>query len=295
MPPVRALSIGLFAIFCFAISDAAIKSALSVYDPHSLVLVRMVISVLLGILLLRWRQQSLVIHNKTYIIAGAVLFMLEYVGFITAMQYLPLTELMVIVLMAPPVVAGLSAFVLHERLTPRQILALGLALISAGVMVVWGQADAGAATAFPAATRWIGIALSCVCVMALAIRNVTVRLYGLQENAVATVVWLSGLCALMCLPFAGVVHNGITWHTDAIVMVLIGSSAAFVGFVAFLRALQALPASVLQPLQYTQLLWASLFGVVFFAEIPTLPVFIGAMGVVMAGLLFYAAAHHIRR
>ncbi len=292
MPAAPVLLSGLFSIFCFSISDAAMKAALGAYDPYVVVLIRMTISVILGLLYLRSLRQPVIIYNKAYILAGAVLFMMEYLGFITAMKYLPLAELMVIILLAPPVVAGLSALFLHEKLTARQMAALALAVVSAGVMVVLGQGVSDPTTVFPAENRWIGVVLGGVCVLALAARNISVRRYGLQENPVTTIVAISALCAIMSLPFAAMAPTLPVWQPHAAGLIVAGSITAFIGFVAFLRALQNLPASILQPLQYSQLLWASLFGMVFFAEIPTLPVLLGAAGVIIAGILFYAAPRH---
>jgi len=51
------------------------------------------------------------------------------------------------------------------------------------------------------------------------------------------------------------------------------------------RALKALPASTLAPLQYTLLLWAVIFGYLFFGDVPDLQLAIGCAVIVAAGAL----------
>jgi S-adenosylmethionine uptake transporter len=53
------------------------------------------------------------------------------------------------------------------------------------------------------------------------------------------------------------------------------------------RALKMAPASTLAPLHYTLLLWAVVFGVIFFNEIPGPRILIGAGIVVLAGLFIF--------
>jgi S-adenosylmethionine uptake transporter len=51
------------------------------------------------------------------------------------------------------------------------------------------------------------------------------------------------------------------------------------------RALKTLPASTLAPLQYTLLLWAVIFGYLFFGDVPDLQLVIGCAVIVAAGAL----------
>jgi S-adenosylmethionine uptake transporter len=50
------------------------------------------------------------------------------------------------------------------------------------------------------------------------------------------------------------------------------------------RALKLAPASTLAPLHYSLLLWAVIFGIVFFGDVPGPRILIGAVIVVLAGL-----------
>ncbi len=81
-----------------------------------------------------------------------------------------------------------------------------------------------------------------------------------------------------------------TW-SDWPVFVLLGLFAACFMYLlaqAYARA----QAQFLAPIHYTELLWASLFGYVFFAETPRPQIYFGAAIIVAAGLL---AAYDERR
>ncbi|TYL20652.1 DMT family transporter, partial [Streptococcus pyogenes] len=53
------------------------------------------------------------------------------------------------------------------------------------------------------------------------------------------------------------------------------------------RALKLAPASTLAPPHYSLLLWAAVFGMVFFGDVPGPRVLVGAAIVVLAGLFIF--------
>ena len=53
------------------------------------------------------------------------------------------------------------------------------------------------------------------------------------------------------------------------------------------RALKLAPASLLAPLQYTLLLWAVVFGIVFFNDFPDTQILVGSAIIVFAGLFIF--------
>ena len=53
------------------------------------------------------------------------------------------------------------------------------------------------------------------------------------------------------------------------------------------RALKLAPAALLAPLHYTLLLWAVIFGWVFFGDVPGTRILVGSAIVVLAGLFIF--------
>jgi S-adenosylmethionine uptake transporter len=53
------------------------------------------------------------------------------------------------------------------------------------------------------------------------------------------------------------------------------------------RALKLAPASALAPLHYSLLLWAVVFGLVFFGDVPDRQILLGSAVIVLAGLFIF--------
>ena len=53
------------------------------------------------------------------------------------------------------------------------------------------------------------------------------------------------------------------------------------------RALKLAPASTLAPLHYTLLLWAVIFGWLFFNDVPDRQILVGSVVIVLAGLFIF--------
>lgn len=89
-------------------------------------------------------------------------------------------------------------------------------------------------------------------------------------------ILLSGLT----LPFVWVTPSGY----DLFVLITVGiggGTGQYLITVAYRHA----PAGLLSPIIYSSLIWGVLYGIVFFGEIPTPPLYIGAPLIIIAGLI----------
>ena len=66
-------------------------------------------------------------------------------------------------------------------------------------------------------------------------------------------------------------------------MVTIGV-IGLVGHTLLIRALALAPASMLQPFNYTMIVWAVIFGYLFYDDLPDIPTITGAVIIVAGGL-----------
>jgi S-adenosylmethionine uptake transporter len=95
--------------------------------------------------------------------------------------------------------------------------------------------------------------------------------------------WIAVVSALVVLPFA---VPGFTLPTSDVwwLMVLIGFLGA-TGFVLLTIGLRTTPASAFAIVDYMNILWAALFGYVFFTEVPELRFWIGGALIIAACVL----------
>lgn len=86
--------------------------------------------------------------------------------------------------------------------------------------------------------------------------------------------------------FNGAMMQG--WHmpsTTAWALIITAGLAEGIAHTCLLLALQRAPAPLIAPFQYSQILWALLFGVLLFGELPTTYTMTGLMFITIAGLV----------
>ena len=69
-------------------------------------------------------------------------------------------------------------------------------------------------------------------------------------------------------------------------MTALGFSAAL-GHFFLIKAFQKAPASALTPFSYTSLIWALIFGFLFFNELPDAQTIVGSVIIISSGLYIY--------
>ena len=107
-----------------------------------------------------------------------------------------------------------------------------------------------------------------------------------QHDRPDTTVLYTGLVGLAAMTLVG----PFFWERpDALGLALICTVAiiGLTGHVLLIKALPLAPASVLQPFNYTMIVWAVLFGYVFYDDLPDIPTAVGAVIIVAPGLYMF--------
>ncbi|MBX6323230.1 MAG: DMT family transporter, partial [Rhodospirillaceae bacterium] len=84
-------------------------------------------------------------------------------------------------------------------------------------------------------------------------------------------------------------------------LALMALAGAFNGFaqIGLLKAYRSAPPAVVAPFQYTQMLWAVVFGYLLFAELPSRWTILGSLIIIGSGLYILwretAVGHRLRR
>lgn len=127
----------------------------------------------------------------------------------------------------------------------------------------------------------------------VAIISILLRQIGRTESAATTVFWFS----FLSVPPLGIVycfqaqpHDAFTWAL-LVGIGLIGGA----GQLALTAALRYAPVSVVVPMDYSSLLWATLYGWLLFGAWPTLATWVGAPLIILSGLYIAWREHHVRR
>lgn len=191
---------------------------------------------------------------------------------ILAFTHIPFAEAYAVIFIAPIFALILSVLLLGEVVGWRRWSSVAAGI--AGVLIVTRPGFRDLATGHLSAF----IAAACV-----AASIVSLRVMGSSERpstiyAVLTVVSLLIVAPLMMVQ--GFVFPSIgEW-----VLLVLSGLAAGGGQLMLMTATRRAPANQIAPVQYSQLGWAILYGVLFFAELPDAATFLGLAFIVGSGL-----------
>lgn len=190
---------------------------------------------------------------------------------VLALSLLPMVDVLSVGISYPLMITVLSALVLKEDVGPRRwtavlvgfggvllILRPGLGVFDPASLIILGAA--GLFALYQILTKILG----------RTDRPVTLTLYTALVGAVLT---------SLVAPFDLRMPDGAGWALLALT-----AAAGTIGHTLVIQALEATPASVLQPFNFVQVVWAALAGYLVFGELPDALTVAGASIVVASGL-----------
>jgi drug/metabolite transporter (DMT)-like permease len=196
---------------------------------------------------------------------------------------LPLAEATTIGFSMPIFATVLGALLLKEPTGWRRWAAVAAGF--AGVMIVTLPGADGAITLTGATT---GICAA----LATALVSVLLRTIGRTERPLTTVFWFSALSVVPLAPgylLTATAHDAATW----LILLALGSLGGLAQM-AMTKSLTLGPVSTVVPMDYTALLWATLFGWLIFDRLPASTTWMGAPIIVASGL-YIVWREHVRR
>ncbi len=261
--------------FMFALNDAMGKWLVASFSVGQVVLIRSIGAfIVLGPMVARQTSAKLFNIERPWLQAGRVLATtVDTALFYAAVVYLPLADVMSFYMAGPIYVAALSHFLLGERVGWRRWTAILLGFCGVLIML----APSSAALSLSSLYALLG---SFAFGFAIILSR---RLRGTSDTTLVT--WQT----LGTLLVGGVMTIG-NWQTpsgfDFGAMMLLGIVSC-IAHLLITRALKLAPASTLAPLHYSLLLWAVVFGLVFFGDVPSARILAGSAVVVIAGLFIF--------
>lgn len=201
-------------------------------------------------------------------IAGWIGFMAYYV----AIARVPLVDAALLRSAAPIWVPAILFLWLGVRLPPARWLATGTGL--AGVLLIL-HPDVQGISGWHIVGMFAGVGL--------AVSMATTRRLAATESPQAIIFYYFGIAGLATLPFALA-----TWQTpsltDALVLVFIGVSI-YVTMALYTAAYTYAKSSVISPISFLGVVFAGLFGLAFWGEVPGWLTFAGIALVIGGGML----------
>lgn len=296
--PGTGVSMVVVGLFLFALQDVVIKGFSDRYSVLQLVFVRglvAMIPILVAVVVTSgWR--GVAAYKPVLLIVKGLLGFVSYMGYYLALAAMPLAEVVTIVFMAPIFVTVLSAIFLKERVGVRRWAAVLVGFLGAVIVVGPGGRIGSLATVLAVLAA---LSYACSTFMTRYIgpndRPWTITLYSMSAFLIG-----SSVASLLVLLFAGAVVSDdaslqfllrpwvVPRPLDGLLMVFLGVNAA-AGFYCLIKAYWSAPASVVAPFEYTYIVWAVVFGYLFWSETPEPTTIIGVM------LLISSSSYIFRR
>ena len=278
----KGIALFLLALVAFTLMDVAAKKLGQSYPPAMVVWARFAVNLALISLLFRGRFVALA-HSRQpglQLLRGA--FQMATVAFFfLAIAHIGLAEAAALTDINPVLITLGAALFLGEKIGPRRV--AGIAVSFLGALVILrpgaGVMDPAALFALAAAVTYAGGAL-----LTRVVR---------RDSTATSMIWSAGVGTLLSsaiLPFY--------WQevapADLPLFLAVGALGA-AGQTALIVAFRHAPASVIAPFGYAGLVLSSLWGWVFFGQLPDRWTVLGAAIIVAAGLYVWAAERRAAR
>lgn len=265
----------LLAVLMFSLNDVLGKWLVSTYSVGQLLLLRGLAALtVIGIFAAGRGWRGLLDVSRPGLMGGRmVLTAIEIGSFYYAVSYMPLTDAITFWLAAPIYVAALSPMLLGEHVGWRRWSAIGVGFL--GVLIALRPSpETLTAPALVAIAGSFSFGLMMITGRALR-----------QSGDLALVFWptlASALFGAVLAPFNWVSPTSI----DTVFLGLLGVFALAAHYFTN-RSLILADAATVTPYQYTLLVWAMIFGWLFFHETPRATTLVGAALIVLSGLYIF--------
>ena len=290
MSMIRKLSptgLGVAVMLLFALNDAMGKWLVATYSQGQVILIRSAAALIILVPIV-WRAglSGLVRIERPGLQFARVFFSTaELFCFYFAVAALPLADVMTYWLAAPIYVAALSPFLLGEKVGWRRWTAIAIGFV--GVLIALKPSSASLTSA--ALFSILGsAAFAFMMLSGRQLRNTPDTVLAFWQIIGAA---LAGIVAVFITPSGWL---PVQSSFDLAFLGLLGV-VAMTAHVLVNRALKLADAATVAPLQYTLLLWAVIFGWLFFGDVPQTSIVVGAGLIVLSGLYIFFRENTLKR
>ncbi|TRA85815.1 DMT family transporter [Agrobacterium salinitolerans] len=286
-PTGLGVAVMLLGMLLFALNDAMGKWLVATYSQGQVILIRSAAALIILVPIV-WRAglSGLVRIERPGLQFARVFFSTaELFCFYFAVAALPLADVMTYWLAAPIYVAALSPFLLGEKVGWRRWTAIAIGFV--GVLIALKPSSASLTSA--ALFSILGsAAFAFMMLSGRQLRNTPDTVLAFWQIIGAA---LAGIVAVFLTPSGWLpVQSGF----DLAFLGLLGV-VAMTAHVLVNRALKLADAATVAPLQYTLLLWAVIFGWLFFNDVPQTSIVVGAGLIVLSGLYIFFRENTLKR
>ena len=298
-PTTRGILYLCLGVFVFSLQDAIIKQVSGAYPLTQVVVIRSLVAspILLALVMREVGWRALFGNDLGALMLRALIMFVSYTAYYMAFPAMPLADAVALYFTVPLFVISLAGPFLGEHSGWRVWMAVLLGFF--GVMVML---QPGTGLFEPAAL----LSLLSACMYGVSMLMAR-KLGSTQPASVLSFYqnvgfFVGALMTALALSVLGIEHashpslsflvrNWMWIPFDDLLLIGASGVVAATGMMFLTSAYRLAQANKVAPFEYTGILWAPLWGYVFFQETPRLTTVAGAAVIVMAGLLALRMAH----
>lgn len=221
-----------------------------------------------------WRTDGMVAFstaNPTGHILRSLVGVAAMVSSFAAVQYLPLTSATSLQFTSPLFATALAALLLRDKIASHLWGAVGVGFLGMLIMV---RPD-------PGQMQIVGTALGLL--GALGGAGVSIAIRQMPAERGSTIVFYLTVASAL-LGAVGSLFHWVTPDLTTLALLALAGLVGGVGQILLTEAVRVAPIGVLGPFDYTQLVWAAIFGFLVWNEVPHVATVVGAAVVAASGL-----------
>jgi len=268
----------LLCQFSFATNDAFVKVIYQNYDEifvlNQIIFIRGIFTLLFILLFLYIKKEidfKLIFHSKELRIRG-LLESLAGLFFFIGIALLPFANVYILLSMAPILLTAFSAIFLNEKVRWRRWSAVLLGFIGVVVVINPGKLETSYYFIFPI------IAAIMLSIRDLYTKNFKHNYHSLQ---------IAFMTCFVVTIFFGIlsIYKFYDFSLKDIFILFISAFFLSIGYIFSIATIKIALVSVTSTFRYSVILWGILYGYFLFDEVPSANTYVGALIIVVSGLI----------
>jgi len=282
MKAIGMMSLGV----CFlSAMDLALKQLVEHYPSMQVVFLRCITSapLLAAWILIRNRGAFRVKYPKDHLLR-AVIGLIMLFAISESFRELQLSDAYAIFFASPLLITILSGPILGEKAGPYRLAAAAVGFV--GVLIVLQPGMNSQLISY-------GSVMALICVVAYSFMALLLRHIGNNDSTVAIAFWFITLIGVGAGLLSILSWKPIQWEHWPW-LILLGITGTF-GQLLITGAFQRASVAVIAPIDYTHMIWAVVYGYIFWGHLPGTTTWVGTAIIVGSGLYIIFREHRINR
>jgi len=269
----------LLTMLLFVSMDACAKFLTQSMHVLEVVWGRYFFHLLILMILLAPRLRTLMTTSHIRLqLSRSLLLLMTTACFFTGLGYIPMADASSIMLTSPIVVTALSMPILKEKVGLRRWASITIGFIGALIIIRPGTGMMQPAAFFPITAAIL-----------YGFFQISTRFLSHSEPVLTSLLYsalIGTIITTLALPFFWQMPTTSEW----LIMISLGMFGG-AGQFTLIKSLTIAPAATVAPFNYTNLIWATLFGFVIFGDLPDRWTITGAAIIVASGLYIFHREH----